>query len=127
MTIINGAIAEELERVSSRLSYHRMTKQEHKDALMDFVAFYIGAANPDPGPKATRASSVEVKTVGQLIDELTIMNQRIWALIDKVIAGTATPEEAQNVQKYNAQRNEYVRAIDRRLGQTDIGGKVYDR
>jgi len=69
----------------------------------------------DPGPKAIRQGSIEVKTTGQLIDELIIMNQRIWMLIDKVIAGVATPDEAQNVQKYNAQRNEYVRALDRRL------------
>jgi len=69
----------------------------------------------DPGPKVIRQSNIEVKTTGQLIDELIIMNQRIWMLIDKVIAGVATPEEAQSVQKYNAQRNEYVRAIDRRV------------
>lgn len=78
-----------------------------------------------PGPKATRDTPIDMKTTGQLIDELIIMNQRIWVLIDKVIAGVATPEEAQNVQKYNAKRNEYVRAIDAHLGGEDIGAKIY--
>lgn len=68
---------------------------------------------------------VETKTVGQLIDELSIANIRIWTLIDKVMAGTATIEEAQRVQQVNSQRNELVRAIDRLLGQHDIGAKVY--
>jgi hypothetical protein len=79
-----------------------------------------------PGPKVVRAGDIDVKTTGQLIDELIIMNQRIWALIDKVIAGVATPEEAQLVQIYNSRRNEYVRAIDFHLGNEDIGAKVYN-
>jgi hypothetical protein len=81
----------------------------------------------DPGPKVIRPGGVEVKTVGQLTDELSILNIRIWMLIDKVMAGTATPEESQSVQVNNAKRNEYVRAIDKLLNQADIGGKVYDR
>ena len=68
---------------------------------------------------------VETKTLGQLIDELTIVNIRIWHLIDKVIDRTATLEEAQAVQSFNAQRSELVRAVDRCLGERDIGGKVY--
>lgn len=116
--------------------------------LLDLLKEYdhsleLGLAHKEeqgaPGPKVIRDGSVEVKTTGQLIDELIIMNQRIWALIDKVIAGVATPEEAQNVQKYNAKRNEYVRAIDSRLNnaiQFDpnapepsnfLGAKVYGR
>jgi len=79
----------------------------------------------DPGPKVTRPGGVETKTVGQLIDELTIVNIRIWMLIDKVMAGTATLEESRSVQGNNAKRNEYVRAIDRLLSQADIGGKLY--
>lgn len=68
---------------------------------------------------------IEIKTVGQLIDELTICNIRIWMLIDKVEAGIATVQEAQRVQKENAKRTALVRAIDSRLGQRDIGGKTY--
>jgi len=125
MIDINGDIAEELERLSSMLSHHRMTKQEHKDLLMGFVSFYIGAVNPNPAPNMPRTTSIEIKTVGQLIDELTILNIRIWMLIDKVKVGIATPEEAQKVQEYNDRRNQYVRAIDRRLGDRDIGAKLY--
>ena len=69
--------------------------------------------------------SVEVKTTGQLLDELSILNIRIWHLIDKVTDGSATVEEAQAVQTHNSTRNKLVRAIDRRLGGRDIGGKVY--
>jgi hypothetical protein len=69
--------------------------------------------------------NIETKTIGQLIDELTITNLKVWHLIDKVMDGTATREEAQAVQTFNLQRSELVRAIDRRLGERDIGGKVY--
>ena len=68
---------------------------------------------------------IDIKTIGQLIDELVIANLKVWHLIDKVMDGTATPDEAKAVQQYNAQRNELVRAIDRRLGERDIGSKVY--
>jgi hypothetical protein len=74
------------------------------------------------GPKL---EPVETKTIGQLIDELTILNIRIWMLIDTAEAGSASPDVAQAIQKYNATRNQYVRAIDRRLGERDIGEKVY--
>jgi len=68
---------------------------------------------------------IDIKTIGQLIDELVIANLKVWHLIDKVMMDTATPDEAKAVQRYNMQRNELVRAIDRRLGERDIGGKVY--
>jgi len=69
---------------------------------------------------------VEVKTTGQLIDELMIENMKIWHLIDKVNDGTANFQEAQQVQVHNAIRRKLVRAIDRRLGERDIGGRVED-
>lgn len=68
---------------------------------------------------------IEIKTIGQLLDELTICHIRIWMLIDKVMAGTASMEDAQRIQQENAKRNSLVRAIDRRLGERDIGGKTY--
>lgn len=86
----------------------------------------LNLPNNDPGPNAERPTPIEVKTVGQLIDELSILNIRIWMLIDKVKIGIATPEEAQKVQEYNSRRNEYVRAIDRRLGGMDLGAKIYN-
>ena len=69
--------------------------------------------------------SIEIKTIGQLIDELITTNLRIWHLIDKAIAGTVTSEEAQAIQQFNQQRTELVRAINKRFGERDIGGKVY--
>ncbi len=69
--------------------------------------------------------TIEIKTLGQLIDELVICNIRIWMLIDKVYAGTASLEETQRVQHENSKRTALVRAIDRRLGERDIGGKTY--
>ena len=71
------------------------------------------------------AYPIEIKTIGQLLDELVTVNQKIWHLIDRVEAGMASVAEAQAVQKWNARRNELVRAIDRRLGDTDIGEKIY--
>lgn len=69
--------------------------------------------------------SIEIKTLGQLIDELVIANLKIWHLIDRVMDGSGTLEDAQEVQSFNSQRSELVRAIDRQLGERDIGGKVY--
>lgn len=91
-----------------------MTPEYTKELWEKFKDMDIDALEP-----------VEIKTLGQLIDELTILNIRIWMLIDKVEAGTATTDEAQAVQKHNATRTQYVRAIDRRLGERDIGSKVY--
>lgn len=67
----------------------------------------------------------EIKTTGQLIDELITVSQRIYHLIDKAIEGTASGQEATRIQELNNRRNELIRAIDRRLGDQDIGGKVY--
>lgn len=69
--------------------------------------------------------TIEIKTMGQLVDELIIANLKVWHLIDRVMEGTATIDDAQAVQQFNQQRSELVRAIDRRLGERDIGGKVY--
>ena len=68
---------------------------------------------------------IETKTLGQLIDELIVVNLKIWHLIDRVMDGSGTLEDAQAVQGFNSQRSELVRTIDKRLGERDIGGKVY--
>ncbi len=69
--------------------------------------------------------SVEIKTVAQLLDELITCALRIWHLVDRVNAGDSTPGTAQTVQALNNRRHELMRAIDRRLGQQDIGPKVF--
>ena len=68
---------------------------------------------------------IETKTLGQLIDELIVVNLKIWHLIDRVMDGSGTLKDAREVQGFNSQRSELVRALDRRLGERDIGGKVY--
>ena len=68
---------------------------------------------------------IETKTLGQMIDELCVVNLKIWHLIDRVMDGSGTLEDAQSVQEFNSQRAELVRVIDKRLGERDIGGKVY--
>ena len=68
---------------------------------------------------------IETKTLGQMIDELCVVNLKIWHLIDRVMDGSGTLEDAQAVQTFNSQRAELVRALDKRLGERDIGGKVY--
>jgi len=134
----NDLVEEMLEKTASNFTSHRHRKDEYDGALRETIANYlelmsvapgraINSVPTEPEPKATRPGGVEVKTVGQLIDELSIINIRIWMLIDKVMAGTATPEESRSVQVNNAKRNEYVRVIDRILKQADVGGKIYDR
>lgn len=68
---------------------------------------------------------IETKTIAQMIDELITADLRVWHLVDRAMAGTATAEDAQAIQKFNQQRSELMRAIDARLGERDIGGKVY--
>ena len=66
---------------------------------------------------------VEVKTIGQLIDELCIENSKIFALVDKVKEGGDTYLQDQ-IQEHNDIRRSLVRALDRRLGERDIGGRA---
>jgi len=62
---------------------------------------------------------IEIKTIGQLIDELTVVNIRIWHAVDKMTAGESSPEETQKTQLANSQRRQLVQAITRRLGELD--------
>jgi len=66
---------------------------------------------------------VEIKTIGQLIDELIIENQKVWHLIDEVKEDGDTYLQYQ-IQKHNDIRRSLVRALDKRLGERDIGGRV---
>lgn len=69
--------------------------------------------------------SVEIKTIGELIDELTVANLKIWHLVDRVRAGIASPKEAQLAQIVNDRRAQLVSAINKRLGDNCLAGKVY--
>jgi RNA processing factor Prp31 len=69
---------------------------------------------------------VNLKSIGTLIDELSIINIRIWMMIDIIMGKDTrnhTQEEiinvAKEVQKLNAKRTKIIRAIDERLGDKD--------
>ena len=71
---------------------------------------------------AQMMSNVEIKTLGQLFDELIIEHLKIWHLVERA---EQDEEGVQfQIQQHNAIRRELVRAIDRRLFERDIGGRV---
>ncbi len=57
------------------------------------------------------------KTIAELIDELSIVNIKIFMLIEKVQNHTATLEEAGKVQKLNLQRSKLMNAISDEFNQ----------
>jgi hypothetical protein len=68
---------------------------------------------------------IDIKTIGQLIDELIVLNIRIWNTLDiitceKISANSndkLIADAARKAQEYNARRTELIRAIDKRLGE----------
>lgn len=109
---LNYALRHAVEHgISARLS------PEHTKELWNIVC-----NNPREPEHYT---PVEIKSLGQLVDELSILNIRIWILIDRVMNGNATVEDGMLVQQYNAKRTEYIRAIDRRVGERSIEEKTY--
>ena len=60
------------------------------------------------------------KTVSELIDTLSILNIKIFFLIEKLQDGRGTVEEAQKVQLLNKQRTEYMNAINEEFNQKPI-------
>lgn len=57
------------------------------------------------------------KSLGELIDELTITNCKIFALIDKTQRNEHTKEDAFKTQSLNRYRSELKNAINEELGQ----------
>ena len=57
------------------------------------------------------------KTLGTLIDELSVTNIKIFFLIDKVHNNTHTREEAKQVQDLNRYRSELMGAINEFFGE----------
>lgn len=53
------------------------------------------------------------KTIGALIDELTITNYKIFFLIDKVQRNKHTKKEAKKIQDLNSYRSKLVNAINK--------------
>ena len=66
---------------------------------------------------------VEIKTTGDLIDRLIIVNLKIWHLVDEA-ANTDDPEVQRRVNRFNNERTELIDAINRRFGERQSGGKV---
>jgi hypothetical protein len=52
------------------------------------------------------------KTIGELIDGLSIVNIKIFYLIDTVLKDKHTREDAKKIQDLNRLRSEYTNAIN---------------
>lgn len=52
------------------------------------------------------------KTIGALIDELSITNCKIFALVDKVQKDEHTKEDAKKLQDLNSYRSQLTNAIN---------------
>jgi len=64
-------------------------------------------------------SSITIKSIGQLIDELSIINIRCWYAQERLMNETLSTNERLDAailaQKSNARRSELVSAIDEAL------------
>jgi len=64
-------------------------------------------------------SAIHEKSIGQLIDELSVTNLRCWFaqedLMNEELSDKQRLEAAENAQKFNARRNALMRAIDEKL------------
>ena len=52
------------------------------------------------------------KTFGEIVDELSIVNNKIFNLVDKVQNNTHTKEEAKKIQDLNKKRWVLINAIN---------------
>lgn len=57
------------------------------------------------------------KTIGSLIDELSITNIKIFMLVDKVQKNEHTKEEAKKLQDLNSYRSQITNAINEWAGE----------
>lgn len=55
---------------------------------------------------------VLVKTIAELIDELGITNQKIFALVDKIRKNEHTKEDAKKTEELNMYRSKLKNAIN---------------
>jgi len=67
---------------------------------------------------------IDRKSIGTLIDELSIINIKIWFKIEMIMNDDSAVKDLAklgvDVQKLNARRSALIRAIDERLGEADI-------
>ena len=57
------------------------------------------------------------KTIGSLIDEISIVNCKIFALVDRVQSGNFEKEDAKKIQDLNRYRSELTNSINEEFGQ----------
>lgn len=57
------------------------------------------------------------KTIGELIDEIGIVNQKIWALVERVENHTNTVEEAWKMNNLVKKRSQLRSAINEYFGE----------
>ena len=57
------------------------------------------------------------KTIGTLIDELSVTNIKIFMLVDQVQRNEHTKEEAKRIQDLNSYRVELSNAINKKFGE----------
>lgn len=61
------------------------------------------------------------KTIGMLIDELSITNIKVFYLVDKVQKNEHSKEDAKKLQELNSYRSQLTNAINEYFGErTDI-------
>ncbi len=56
------------------------------------------------------------KSIGELIDGLSIVNIKSFYLVDKVKRNKHTKEDARKIQVLNKQRNEFMNSINEYFG-----------
>lgn len=59
------------------------------------------------------------KKISQLIDELGIVNQKIFVLVDKVQKNEHTKEDAKKLQDLNSYRAQLCNALDVEFGEAE--------
>lgn len=69
-------------------------------------------------------NDIAKKSIGFLIDELITTDMKCWFAQEMVMSGGGTDSEiaeaAKKAQRLNVRRNALIRAIDEKLGETDI-------
>ena len=77
---------------------------------------YIGGATHKTTTHGCSYDSMK-KTIGSIIDELSITNCKIFALVDKVQKDEHTREDAKKLQELNSYRSKLTNAINEQLGE----------
>ena len=67
------------------------------------------------------------KTISQLFDSLSVVNIKIFFLIEKIQDGKATMEEAQKAQLLNRERSDLMNAISREFKERERIKVQYDK